>query len=219
VRIGVTDVAFSYESGGQILYSGLSVEIRAGQMMAVQGPSGSGKSTLLDLLGMLRLPTSGAVRIYEDEKLVAECTDNKRALPPDPLFAWILQNNAVLAGRSALDNTALAALVNGAPRSVARKMALAELDRFDLGHRTSSKVEQLSGGEIQRVTIARSMLSPATILLADEPTGQLDASNTRSVVQALRRAAEAGKIVVVATHDPIVVDACDSAIDLGGLRT
>ncbi|PDQ36362.1 MAG: hypothetical protein B5766_01310 [Candidatus Lumbricidophila eiseniae] len=173
-------------------------------MTAFVGPSGSGKSTLLDIAGQVLSPAEGQVFLCKD--------DDSLSPPVTSDFGWVLQSNTVLAGRTALDNAALGLLASGMSHRQARKRARTVLAELGLEHRLGAPVSELSGGEVQRVTIARCLLSPAPIILADEPTGQLDYASTRTVVAALRSAAEAGKIILLATHDPVVARECDRSL-------
>lgn len=180
-------------------------------MSAITGPSGSGKSTLLNLIGRLIRPVEGSIDLDETAASTGSTEHGPGTLCE---FSWILQTNSVLGGRTVLDNAALSMVAQGFGHEEARAAALRTLDRFGLADRALSKVSELSGGELQRVTIARCLLSPAPVIIADEPTGQLDLANTRSVATALREASDAGKIVIVATHDESVARSCDSVFDL-----
>ncbi|MFK4806162.1 ABC transporter ATP-binding protein [Microbacterium sp. ZW CA_36] len=208
MRLTLTNLSFSYSRGTTALFEEISAEWVRGTLNAVQGPSGSGKSTLMDILGGLRAPTSGSILLTDDNAPVGTPIDRRMAC------AWVLQNNSVLSGRSTLDNVMIGAVARGMTPRSARPLALDALQRLGLGERVASPVNSLSGGEQQRVTIARCLISPSTVILADEPTGNLDAANARLVAQSLREAASSGKLVVVATHDLDVVDLCDSSLAL-----
>jgi ABC-type lipoprotein export system ATPase subunit len=158
-------------------------------------------------VGALRVPTAGSVEL-RDGDLVLPPSAHRRAC------AWVLQNNVLLTGRSTIDNVAIGALAGGIPLSKATRAASDALDLLGLVDRRDFVVDSLSGGEKQRVTIARSLISPSRVILADEPTGNLDRANTGLVVDSLRAAASTGRIVVVATHDPAVVVACDTSLRL-----
>ncbi len=202
------DVGFRYGPGADVLFSGISLEWKLGSLNAVEGPSGCGKSTLLDLLGGLRQPTSGTVLLRDHGDGASRVLDRRAA------SAWILQNNLVLSGRPVLDNVLIGATARGMKPSSARHAAVAAIEYLGLGSRLSTVVNDLSGGEQQRVTIARCLCSPSKLILADEPTGNLDAKNARLVTAGLKAASRAGKLVVVATHDGDVVEACDSSLSL-----
>ncbi|MCW3493452.1 ATP-binding cassette domain-containing protein [Microbacterium sp. SSM24] len=202
------DVGFRYGPGADVLFSGISLEWNLGSFNAVEGPSGCGKSTLLDLLGGMRQPTSGRVVLRDHRDGASQVLDRRAA------SAWILQNNLVLSGRPVLDNVLIGATARGMKPSSARNAAVDAIEYLGLSSRLTSVVNDLSGGEQQRVTIARCLCSPSMLILADEPTGNLDAKNARLVTAGLKAASRAGKLVVVATHDGDVVEACDSSLSL-----
>lgn len=208
MRLTASDVAFSYPRSPERLLTGVEGSWRAGTLCALKGPSGSGKSTLLDLLGGIRHPDEGTITLLDDQERPVPPAQHRQAC------TWVLQSNIVFAHRTVMDNAMISALVAGESVAKAREEASAILDRFGLAGKEDRVVNALSGGEQQRLTIARSLLSAAQIVLADEPTGNLDARNTALVVDCLRIAASAGKIVIVATHDQAVVAACDAVMDL-----
>jgi ABC-type lipoprotein export system ATPase subunit len=212
VRLTVNDVAFSYPRTDLPLFRGLDFTFEPGTVSALRGPSGSGKSTLLDILGGLRQPDEGKVTATDSQGVTLAPAGHREAC------SWVLQSNIVLARRTVIDNVAISALVTGVPVGQALREAIETLARFGLAGKETRVVDSLSGGEQQRVTIARCVLSPAEVLLADEPTGNLDARNTSLVIDCLRVAASAGKTVIVATHDAAVVAACDSVMDLTDAR-
>jgi lipoprotein-releasing system ATP-binding protein len=168
---------------------------------AVVGPSGSGKSTLLAILaGMLR-PTHGEVVRPEGCR---------------PL--WVFQNPHGVARRRVLDHVALPFLAAGADRRTADARALEVLDRFGLGPRAHARFAELSGGEAQRLMLARGIASGPDLMLVDEPTAQLDRTTAAEVNHAIGALAASGTAVVVATHDDETRDACDGVLDLGRYR-
>ncbi|MFF2276803.1 ABC transporter ATP-binding protein [Agromyces sp. NPDC058126] len=205
MRIQLNDVGHQFARDSTWLFRDVNCSFEAGTITALMGPSGSGKSTLLGIISGIVRPVEGSVTMPG---------------PPDALeprfrnFSWMLQVNSVLAGRTAVDNASLAAIANGYSHRDARRLALHALDSLGLADRAWSRVGELSGGEVQRVTVARALLSTGSVLLADEPTAQLDASNTQHVIDALRIAAADGRTVIVATHDESVAAACDRTIRL-----
>ena len=206
-------VSFRY-ADADWLYEDLSVTCESGRVVGLAGPSGSGKSTLLDLLGMTYRPATGEVKLVDDHGDVIATSGADESADAGARFAWILQSNSVLSGRSVLDNVAIAQIANGASIREARNRAEGALAQVGLSNRASSPVNELSGGEVQRVTVARCLTSSARVILADEPTGQLDAHNTVLVADALRQLAADGRVVVVATHDERVMDQCDDLLRL-----
>jgi ABC-type lipoprotein export system ATPase subunit len=209
MRLALLEISYRYTPDSPWLFQKLSAGWGIGQVGALTGPSGSGKSTLLDVLGGVRRATVGNV------SLDADGGNRSLQLGVDPTcFSWVLQNNTVLSGRTVEDNVGLTLVSKGFTYREARVLAREALEQFGLGDKGTMMVDDLSGGEVQRVTIARCLLSSAPVVLADEPTGQLDAQNTQIVADALSSAAKAGKIVIVATHDPQVVMLCDTVLDL-----
>jgi ABC-type lipoprotein export system ATPase subunit len=194
---------------GNVL-SDVSMVASSGGMLAITGPSGSGKSTLLSVLGLILAP--GAGRVSWD----GICLTGRRALPSvrAGLFGWVTQASHVFSSRSVVDNVAVAVLGQGMDHETARRAAMPALETVGLGHRARAPAGLLSGGEAQRLTVARMMLAAKPVLLADEPTGQLDRANTDLVVDTLRAAAGRGAAVVIATHDQRVAGACDERLEL-----
>ncbi|MEV7610966.1 ATP-binding cassette domain-containing protein [Microbacterium sp. NPDC089320] len=183
----------------------LSFTAEASRIIGLVGPSGCGKTTVLDLIGGLRRPQNGRI---------VWTGSGSTSGPGEPRTSWVIQSNPVLVGRSALDNAAVALLAQGNSMRQARAEARTVLTALGLASRADAPIGELSGGETQRVTIARSLLASAPILIADEPTGQLDAASSNLVYEALRAAADANKLVFVATHDPWLADRCDQQITL-----
>ncbi len=206
MRLQVDGVSKSF--GERTLFRPTDFEVQAGEMVALTGPSGSGKSTLLFIMSGRLLPDSGSIRFVH-----AGAT-----APVDPAqVAWIPQGNNLLPTRTVLDNAALGGLGHGLRRSDACDAARRALDLVGISpalHHTAARL--LSGGEQQRVAVARALCSGRPMIFADEPTGHLDATNTAAVVEALRAAANDGAGVVVATHDWTVARSCDRSITLDG---
>ena len=177
--------------------------IERGRSAAILGPSGSGKSTLLSVLGGLVRPDAGTVRVD-----LASSDLHGAAVPLRDVTAWVLQTTNVLPERSALENVVVAALTRYGGRRRARGEADRRLDSVGLGDRVHDPARVLSGGELQRVVIARALASGRPFVLADEPTGQLDRSTSAMVLDALLGSSgDAG--VVIVTHDPEVAARCD----------
>ncbi|OPG11845.1 macrolide ABC transporter ATP-binding protein [Microbispora sp. GKU 823] len=178
---------------------GVSLRIGQGEFAAIVGPSGSGKSTLMHLLGCLDRPTSGTLRVNGVD--VATLDDAGLAGLRNRTIGFVFQSFHLLARTSALDNVALPLVYRGVFRAERRERARAALEAVGLGHRLTHRPSQMSGGEQQRVAIARALVGDPRVLLADEPTGNLDTRNGEEVMGLLERLNEGGVAVVLVTHD------------------
>jgi putative ABC transport system ATP-binding protein len=190
---------------GPLLLDDVSVTFPAGRVTAVAGPSGSGKTTLLSIAGGLIAPTAGTVT-YDGAPTWRGDGD------PRPEIAFVLQVYGLVPILSARENVAVALRARGVGWVEANDRAEAALARFDIADLGDRQVEELSGGQMQRVAVARALVVEAPVLLADEPTSELDQSNADVVLDALRREADRGAVVVIATHDPAIVDAADDHV-------
>lgn len=209
MRLIAEEVSYAYP-GALPLYERVSHRWHSGSLNAIVGPSGSGKSTFLDLLGGIRRASAGEVHAYAEIDGVVTTLN-----PSDHRAAcsWILQSNTVISGRSVLENVTLPLILQGWSRSDASAWGIDILANLGMHELRNDIVNTISGGEQQRVTIARCLASPSSIILADEPSGNLDLANTLLVADALRAAADRGKIVIVATHDPEIANASDSTLE------
>ena len=198
------------ENGVRVLH-GITLAIAQGEMCAIMGASGSGKSTLLNILGLLDRPTSGRYRLEEIDVQDAEA--DKLADLRNHKIGFVFQAFHLLPRLSVLDNVAHPLLYRGIPKHERRKRANEELERVGLGHRVDHRPEELSGGQRQRVAIARALVGAPSLILADEPTGNLDSSSAVEIMRFLKHLNEAlGVTVVVVTHDTTVAECCGRRI-------
>lgn len=172
---------------GRTLFSNVSLDVGMGEAVAIEGPSGTGKSTLLAVLGGVLPPTTGVVAV-----------DTEHPAP----FAWVLQTLNSLGARTVSENAMLFALLDGAPRGLAKRRAEESLAAVGIAAFARTRARQLSGGELQRLAVARALASRRPIVLADEPSNQLDRTNARRVMTALSAVTSGNdRCVVVVTHD------------------
>jgi ABC-type lipoprotein export system ATPase subunit len=205
--ITVENLWKTYRVGGEDLpvLKGVSMNVRRGELVALTGSSGGGKSTLMNTLGCLDRPTSG--KYWLDSVEVSEMNPEARAVLRGQKIGFVFQNFSLLARTSALDNV-LMPLTYAVPRpstAEGRKRAMALLERVGLGDRMDHHPSQLSGGQQQRVAIARSLINNPALLLADEPTGNLDSKTSVEILEMFKKLnAEEGLTVLLVTHDPAV---------------
>ena len=210
--IRLQDVTKVYNMGTVQVHAlrGVTLDVAEGELMAIMGPSGSGKSTLMNILGCLDQPTAG--EYYLEGTSVNSLTDDQLAEIRNKKIGFVFQNYNLLARTSALDNVQVPLVYAGVPASLRRSRAVDALKSVGLGDRLSHKPNELSGGQQQRVTIARALVNQPTIILADEPTGNLDTRTGREIIEIFQQLSlERGITVVFVTHDAEVA-ACTQRI-------
>ena len=192
---------------------GVTLAIPEGEFLAIMGPSGSGKSTLMHLIGCLDKPTSG--KLWVDGQDVTQLSDRRLAKLRGRTIGFVFQSFNLIPRISALENVMLPMNFAGAiPRPKRRKRAIELLELVGLGHRVTHMPSELSGGEQQRVAIARALANDPKLLLADEPTGNLDTKTGREILELFKELHREGRTVVVVTHDPDVASYAERIVHL-----
>jgi putative ABC transport system ATP-binding protein len=220
--LAVTEVVRTFGSGRTATRAlrGVSFGVRAGQLVALRGRSGSGKTTLLNIVGGLDLPDSGQVRVGDRD--VTAMSSHERMELRRSSVAFIFQSFGLIPILSAAENVGVPLRIAGmAPREREERVRLM-LDIVGLGDHTRQRPGELSGGQQQRVAIARALAGRPQVLLADEPTGQLDSETAKQIMRLLRTVVQSeGVTALVATHDPGLIDIADSVLELedGTIKT
>ena len=191
-----------YDMGGEIVRAlrGVDVAIRRNEYVAIMGPSGSGKSTLMNLIGCLDTPDAGEYWLSGD--LVSSMEDDELARVRNREIGFVFQTFNLLPRATALHNVELPLVYAGVPADERRKRAQAALERVQLGNRMTHRPNELSGGQRQRVAIARALVNEPSILLADEPTGNLDSTTSEEIMRVFEYLAGGGQTVIMVTHEP-----------------
>ncbi len=206
VLIRVENVKKRYRTGDEILWAlkGVDLEIYRGEFLSIMGPSGSGKSTLFNQLGALDVPTEG--KVFFENASVFDLSESQQAWFRSHKIGYIFQTFNLVPVMTALQNVTLPMIFQGTSKQEAQERGKAILERVGLGHRLGNKPGELSGGQQQRVAIARSLANRPAVILADEPTGNLDTKTGTLVVELLQELnREDGVTVICSTHDPKMI--------------
>src|SRR5512134_3727466 len=199
--IDTQDIWKTYVMGSEEIHAlrGVSIGIERGEYVAIMGPSGSGKSTLMNLIGCLDTPTKGSYLL--NSKKVSEMNDDELARIRNEEIGFVFQTFNLLPRATALHNVELPLVYAGVPAKDRQARARQALDRVELGDRMTHRPNELSGGQRQRVAIARALVNEPSILLADEPTGNLDSQTSAEIMNVFEGLAEHGQTVIMVTHE------------------
>lgn len=200
--VKLTNINKLYQTNEELTFQALkqvNLSIEKGEFVAITGPSGSGKSTLMNILGLLDSPTSGSYEL--DGKNVARLGEKALAQIRNKKIGFVFQNFNLLARTSALDNVALPMIYAGVPKEERDKRAREALENVGLGTKLSSAPNQLSGGQQQRVAVARALVTNPEVILADEPTGNLDSKTGVEIMNLFRELHQSGRTIILITHD------------------
>lgn len=200
--IRTTDLWKTYRMGDQEIHAlaGVSFEIKRNEYVAIVGPSGSGKSTLMNLIGCLDTPSRG--EYYLSGKLVSKMNDDELAYIRNKEIGFVFQTFNLLPRASALHNVELPLIYSGTPSAERLARAKRSLEQVDLAARMNHKPNELSGGQRQRVAIARALVNNPSIILADEPTGNLDSATSVEIMSLFDKLHQAGNTIILVTHEP-----------------
>lgn len=212
--IELANITKTYQMGslGITVLSDISLHVQRGEFIAIMGPSGSGKSTLMNILGCLDRPTSG-VYCFENRE-ISTLSDNELASIRNVKIGFVFQTFNLLPRFSALKNVELPMIYNGIPSRKRKERGAPLLEKVGLGDRMQHKPTELSGGQQQRVAIARALVNNPSLLLADEPTGNLDSHSGKEILNILAELNRQGVTIIIVTHDKDVAAQCQRTINL-----
>ena len=218
--IQISKLSKSFENQKRIkVLKKISYNFKKGKIYSLMGPSGSGKSTLLNLLSLIDRPTSGSIMI--NNKIINFNNTNKNDLLRANKIGIIYQQDNLLPDFTALENIYLSCLASGKDKSISRSKAINIIKKFGLLNRSSHYPSQLSGGEKQRVSIARAIINDPQIILADEPTGSLDLETAKKVFQLLKNQINSNRLIIFATHNRFFANKSDCLLEIvnGSIKT
>jgi putative ABC transport system ATP-binding protein len=212
--IDVNELVHDYPVGDTAIHAlrGVSFSVRPGELVAIMGPSGSGKSTLMHLIGCLDTPTSGTIRIAGED--VSALSETELATVRNQRIGFVFQRFNLIPRISILDNVTTPLIYAGVSPRARRERAAEALEKVGLGARLLHRSVQLSGGQQQRVAIARALVTKPVIILADEPTGNLDTATGKSILELFESVNATGTTVIIVTHDAEVSSVCRRAVHL-----
>ena len=212
--IRINNVSKIYDTGkvSVAALNDIDVTINSGELTAIIGPSGSGKSTLMHILGCLDQPTSGSY--FLDDLEVSSLNPNKLAEIRNIKIGFVFQSFNLLPYLTAFKNIEMPMIFAGTPKEKREKKVMELLERVGMDGRAKHKPTELSGGEQQRIAVARSLANSPEIILADEPTGNLDSKIGASIMELFMELWKTGKTIIMITHDPKVADQCERKIEL-----